>query len=482
MLQNRTPLLILIIIFLGGIIVGMILNAPVDIPRKSFAGAYANASRSELPGTTGVENSAFTQIAKQVVKSVVTISTEKESKIGGGFDVFIKKFRRSRPEVGIGSGVIIRSDGYILTNNHVIKDVSKIEVKLSDRRNFTAKLVGTDPKTDLAIIRILASDLPVVKFGNSDEIEIGEWVLAVGSPLSLSSTVTAGIISATGRSIDIIDDEGGVENFLQTDAVINPGSSGGALVNMKGEVIGVNTAIATRTGGYQGYGFAVPINIALFVSERLIKVGRVVRGYLGVYIKDVDATHAKAVGLDEIKGVIIETIIEDSPAEKAELEEGDVILKIDRKSLYYRNDLQAYISSMGPGEQVTLEVLREGKTTVKRVVLGSPEESIEVSPKAAKEKLEPVIGNGLGFEVEERAKVGGSKQKGVVISKSSQAAEERNVYAGYVLTQINNAEIRSIGDFQEAVKGLKNGQAIVLHLVDPEYFDSRIITSIEIRR
>lgn len=289
--------------------------------------------------------------------------------------------RRART---VGSGIIISSDGYILTNNHVIDGAVEdgIEVTLNDKRTFEARVVGTDPSTDLAVMKIDALELPAVTVGNSNEVEVGEWVLAIGNPFRLRSTVTAGIVSALSRDMRIIQDQMRIESFIQTDAAINKGNSGGALINTSGELIGVNTAIASMSGNYQGYGFAAPSNLALKVAKDIIEYGEVRRALLGVRISTVDAATAEELGMDRIRGVRIQDIASGGAAEKSGLLRNDVILSVDDSVVNESNELQQKIAVSTPGEVVTLTIWREGEEIVKRVELGMLErDQVESLPR-----------------------------------------------------------------------------------------------------
>lgn len=456
-----------------------------SIKEDTFMTSYAFESRLNETGPgEDIEptGKAFARIAREVSSAVVTITSEKKSKIGGGFDEIFKNFHKNIPETGVGSGVIIRKEGYIVTNEHVIKESDVIKVHLNDKRILEAELVGSDPLTDIALIKIDADNLPVLKLGNSDDALVGEWVLAVGSPLSLNSTVTAGIISAKGRQIGIIDDAYGVENFIQTDAVINPGNSGGALVNVKGELIGINTAIATKTGLYQGYGFAVPVNIARSVSESLIEYGQVVRGYIGVTIKDLDITYAKAVGLPSADGVLVEDLTSNGAAREAGLKEGDVLLEIDGRPLAQRGDLQAYISTKKPGDRVKVSLFRSGSKMTKEVVLRSRDGQLTVptlnSTQKAKKKSEE-IGNGVGFEVKEMS---GAEERGVEVVKVSRQAQKQQIFEGMILTSIAGKPIMTVQDFDRVTKQLKNGDAVVVHLQTKSGDYNKVITAVEVVR
>ena len=288
-------------------------------------------------------------------------------------------FRSADLKVGAGSGVIITANGYILTNNHVVANAKKngIKVQLFDTREFKAKLIGTDKYTDLAVIKIDAENLPVATLGNSDDVEVGHIVFAIGAPLGLKSTMTQGIVSALGRNIGIIGDAYGIENFIQTDAAVNPGNSGGPLVNINGEVIGINSAIATTNARYQGYSFAIPLNLAKQVATDIIKYGKFRRGFLGVQIRPVDAVYAKAAGLDKTKGVAVESVTKDQASDKAGIEYGDIILSVDGKEVNSPQELQTMIASIHPGSIVTLKIWRDRKTIEKKVTLGSRDEEGE---------------------------------------------------------------------------------------------------------
>ncbi len=486
-MRHKLPLIILTFVLLIGISAGLILSSKLDLTSVTHADDRTDFSlTSTVTDLTQIESSgkAFSAIANQLKPAVVTIISEKKAAVGGGFDEIFRKFHKNIPEQGLGSGVIVHSEGYILTNHHVVSEADQITVKLLDKRVYRAQLLGSDPLTDIALIKIDADKLPVAKFGNSDNIEVGEWVLAIGSPLSLNSTVTAGIISALGRQIDIIGDQYGVESFIQTDAVINPGNSGGALVNIKGELIGINTAIATKTGLYQGYGFAVPSNIARHVMEDIIKYGQTVRGYVGVSIKDVDATYAKAVGLTSAQGVLVESLVDNGAAKESGVEEGDVILEIDGRKLNQSNDLQAYVALKQPGDVVKLLIQHDGKKVTKSVTLKSVEGTTAPPPvqtrKNLKKEPEEAMGSGLGFEVEE-ASGGAVTGKNVIVTQSSWQAKEQSIYEGFIIVKVNNKSIASIDDYRNAIRDLKNGDAVILHLMTARR-DNKIITAVEVRK
>ena len=305
----------------------------------------------------------FSDAAETAVQAVVYVKVTQKANYQQGslFDLLFGFAQTPRDQVGLGSGVIIRPDGYIVTNNHVIAGADIIEVTLENNRVYPATLVGTDPATDIALIKIDADDLPVVPMGNSDDLRLGEWVLAIGSPYDLRSTITAGIVSAKGRSMPNYDGQYRVESFIQTDAAVNPGNSGGALVNAAGELVGINTSIISRTGSYAGYSFAVPVNIVSKVVDDFIEYGSVQRAMLGIGISDVTADLAARADLPDIDGVYVASVQKDGPAGRGGVLEGDVIREINLTPVHNSAGLQEQISKLRPGEKAVVTVLRNGQ-------------------------------------------------------------------------------------------------------------------------
>lgn len=322
---------------------------------------------ADVPSPT-VLNGLFRQVADRVTPTVVFIQVRTGSpdraedgpqEFEGDMRDF---FRRRMPRRSVGSGVLISPQGYIVTNNHVVEQSREIQVTLTDKRQFDARVVGRDASTDLAVLKIDSSDpLPAIRLGDSEDVGVGDWVVAVGNPFRLTSTVTAGIVSALGRQVNIIEDSYRLEDFIQTDAAINPGNSGGALVNLSGELVGVNTAIATESGSYEGYGFAVPSNLVERVAEDLINYGEVRRGFLGVSIGEIDAERARELGLSQIQGVYIAGVRTGGAADDAGVEEGDVVLSVNGTSVDAPNELQSAVARYRPGEPVRLTVWRDGQ-------------------------------------------------------------------------------------------------------------------------
>ena len=373
-----------------------------------------------------------------------------------------KSNRSQKPptRVGSGSGVIVSEDGYIITNNHVIADADDIEVTLHDNRTYKATVIGTDPTTDLAVIQIKEKNLPSIPFVDSDQIKLGEWVLAVGNPFSLNSTITAGIVSAKGRNINILKEQYAVENFIQTDAAINPGNSGGALVNLEGGLVGINTAIASPTGAYSGYGFAVPANIVHKVMEDLIKFGVVQRGILGITIRTVDGNLAKEKDLIKVRGVYVDSLMENSAAKAAGVKKGDVITKINDVEINASPELQGLIARHRPGEKVDLTVDRDGKEKVISVTLNNKQGNTTL---ASKENIE--IMNVLGAEFKELSPEEAEKldlKHGIEISKlyPGKLRKYTQIREGFVITHIDGKLIKSKKDLINILEKKKGGVMI----------------------
>ncbi len=394
--KNSIPVILGLVAI--GVIIGVVLTTGFQIDNKGFAEPTISTTDAVASGESGSEtpqsqnlnaanfnpNNLFVNVVKAVRPSIVTIYTTKNVKVPANpWHRFFRDFgledprggqeqEREYKQNGLGSGIIVSKDGYILTNHHVIKDVDELLVQMVDGQEYKAEVVGTDPTTEVALIKIDADGLPAAKLGNSDHVQVGEWVMAIGSPLELNFTVTAGIVSALSRDINIIRSGSvnySIEDFIQTDAAINPGNSGGALININGEVIGINTAIATPTGNYVGYGFAIPINIAKNVMRDLQKYGEIRRGYLGVYIERMDPVKAKGVGLDKPEGVFITSVIEGKAADKAGIKAGDVVLEVEGVKVNQPNQLQAKVGSYDPGDEIDIVVWRDGRRKTFRAAL-----------------------------------------------------------------------------------------------------------------
>ncbi|MBP6183556.1 MAG: Do family serine endopeptidase [Saprospiraceae bacterium] len=418
----------------------------------------------------------FTQTAEKVINTVVHIKSTQTS--GGqnsgdqrgmedpfGNDLFERffgpQFRfetpNQQPSVGSGSGVIISPEGYIVTNNHVIADADDIEVVMNDNRTYKAKLIGTDPTTDLALLQINENNLPTLTFMNSDEVKVGEWVLAVGNPFNLNSTITAGIVSAKARNIQILREQFAVESFIQTDAAINPGNSGGALVDLEGRLIGINTAIASPTGSYSGYGFAIPSNIVRKVIEDLIEFGTVQRGFIGVMIKDVNSAFAKEKNLEVIRGVYVDSLVEGGAAERAGLKIGDVIIGINSTTVNASAELLETVASHRPGDQMAVRVNRAGTEKTFTVTLNNKDGN------TSRVKSETsAIATRLGAELvtisgEKARKLG--IQGGVKVAKikPGKLKKETNMKDGFIIARVNGQEVLSVEELERLLTNKSGG-------------------------
>ncbi len=482
-----------------GIIFGVVLVSSInDGVNFSFAGGEQIKLGSPAPVSSQnpdikTLNQPFIEVAKAVTPTVVSINViEKvsdQSNMPKDFFHFFGpdfKFPEPQPQMGSGSGFIINSKGYILTNNHVVSGAADdgIEVILNDNRRFkNAKVIGTDPTTDLAVIKIDGDNLPTAALGNSENLEVGEWVLAIGNPLGLQSTVTTGIVSAIGRgNIGVIQDSYGIENFIQTDAAINPGNSGGPLVNLSGEVVGINAAIATTNARYQGYGFAVPINIAKYVAQDLIEYGKVRRGYLGVQIKPIDEKYAKALKLDKTTGVLVDNVIKDGAAEKAGVKAGDVIIEIDGREMKAPNQVQSYIATKHPGDVVALKINRDGKTIEKPVKLASRTEDdtiVATKDKQKDKKSDESISasaasfENLGFTIQNLTLEQKDNLKldyGVIVSDVKRLSEAslQGLAKDDIILEINREKVRSVKDLNESIQKAKKGDTVLLRVQKSE--------------
>ncbi len=423
----------------------------------------------------------FTGVAKEVMPAVVHIKStqirEVDPRYQGQQDEFRDFFRQffgpqrgysipnsggrmQQPIVGTGSGVIINKDGYIVTNNHVIDNASDIEVALEDNRIYKAKVIGADPSTDLALLQIKESNLPYVPLANSDEVEVGQWVLAIGNPFNLNSTVTAGIVSAKGRNINILQDKSAIESFIQTDAAINPGNSGGALINLQGGLVGINTAIASPTGSYAGYGFAVPANIVSKVIEDFMKYGFVQRGYLGLMIRSIDGNLAKEKEIELTEGVYVDSIASNSAAGSAGVKTGDVIVNVDGNKTKNSSELLALIGSHRPGDKVTLKINRKGKELEIPVTLRNQNGETHLSEKETVE-----VAKVLGAEFENVNKADAKKldiEGGVRITKllPGKLSRSTNVQEGFIITKVNGKTITSVKELQKLLQDNDGGVMI----------------------
>lgn len=408
---------------------------------------YATTGHYSTAGTD------FTQAAEKTVNAVVHIknrtTTSGPSTI---FDFFYGKSSQ-REVVGFGSGVIISPDGYIVTNNHVIANSNQLEVVLNDNKSYEAVLVGTDPKTDIALLKIDAdTDLPYLPFADSNQIKIGEWVLAVGNPFNLTSTVTAGIVSAKARNLNEFD--GNPQSFIQTDAAVNRGNSGGALVNTNGDLIGINTAITSETGSYVGYSFAVPSNVTKKVVEDILEFGNVQRAILGIQIASLNMQQAEQLGVKNLQGVYVADVEKGSGAEKGGIKSGDVITKLDQNNIRKYSDLASYLSSKRPNETVMVTIDRNGQTLTVPVTLI---------------KLETYEIESLGLEVKntnEKELIDAGAKNGVKITKPLSREMAQYNLTGIIITGINNQKVNNIDDVKHIMENRQAGTTIKIDVID----------------
>jgi Do/DeqQ family serine protease len=418
----------------------------------------------------------FTTASENTINSVVHVTTKvvKTSFQRDPFQEFFygpgaggREFKQYGS--GSGSGVIVSSEGYIVTNNHVIEDASEIEVIMNDNSKYTAKLVGSDPSTDIAVLKIEGEGFQPIRLGNSDDLRVGEWVLAVGNPFNLTSTVTAGIVSAKARNINLLSDRTGgsavpIESFIQTDAAVNPGNSGGALVNTQGELVGINTAIASQTGSYAGYSFAVPVNLVQKVMRDLIDYGVVQRGYMGVQIADVNQELKEKEGLPDLKGVYVAKVIEDGSAENAGIKDGDVILKIGSKEVNSVSELQEEIGKRRPGDKVTVTVRKKnGNEEIRDIVLRNQDGETKL---VSKEEIAKNYALGATFrELTDKEKKEMNIQKGVKISgMNAGKLKSLGLTEGMVITKINNEPVESVEHLTGKLND-KNNSGVLLEVL-----------------
>jgi len=469
---------------------GTVLAVLLAAALGGLAGSYATSKKGEtVPVFTAVNTpqqgnqvsfaDGFAPVVKQALPAVVNVSTSKVVRTQGGTnpffsDPFFRQFfggqspnvPREQREHSLGSGVIFSPDGYIITNNHVVSGANDVKVLLGDKREFQAKVVGTDAKTDIAVLKIQATGLPVLPFGDSSKMQPGDFVLAIGNPFGLNQTVTMGIVSAIGRGGLGIED---IEDFIQTDASINPGNSGGALVNEQGQLIGINTAILSgEGGGNQGIGFAIPINMARHVMDQILKNGRVIRAWMGVVIQPVTPDIGKAFGLSEARGALIADIDPKGPAAKTGLQKGDVVLAVNNDKIQDSRDLQLKIAEMAPGTKVTLQVFRNGSTLEVPLTLGEMPASTgkgEAGSSEGETTLRGVSVENLTPDILQQLQLP-PQNKGVVVDwvDGSSPAADAGLQRGDVIEQINRQPVTNVTQFQRlAASAAKNAVVLLIN-------------------
>ncbi|MDA1053727.1 MAG: DegQ family serine endoprotease [Planctomycetota bacterium] len=500
--------------FGGSLTLPVILHLPLALALAAIVvlglGVHAatnNQQPTPSPAIASLQQTskAFTEIGKAVSPAVVSIRVEQT--VGGQnmaqrqpfddpSDLFGDDLRRffgdRAPELrqfqqapqqpqqrvmGQGSGFVISTDGYILTNNHVVGNADKVTVKMHDNREFDAKVIGADARSDVALIKIDATNLPVLPVGNSESLKVGEWVLAFGSPFGLNDTMTAGIVSAKGRtSVGITD----YENFIQTDAAINPGNSGGPLVNLYGEVIGINTAIASRSGGYQGIGFTIPINLANYVREQLQSGGTVHRGYLGILIQELTPDLAKSFGLQDTTGALVGDVTNDSPAAKAGIKSGDVVVELNGQPVTEVGSFRNTVSMIAPGKETQLTIWRDGKRMTLSVQLGElpSQEQLARSPSQVPLQSYDKLGLSVQALTKEMAEQLGysGNDTGVVVTEvqPGSVAANAGIHSGTLLRQVNRQPVQSTEEFKQALEKASQDGSVLLLIKDENF--SRYVT------
>lgn len=437
-------------------------SVAVEAPATShsFSQPFIEAAKKAQPGVVSVKSRMKKSASRwQDDEETDQFSPEEFWERFFGMPMPEQRPRQQKPRFAYGSGFIVSKDGYILTNNHVVERADTVTVTISDGREYPAKVIGTDPSTDIAVLHIEATDLPALTLADSSTVEVGEWVLAVGNPLGLQESVTAGIISAKGRSdLDIVR----VEQFFQTDAAINMGNSGGPLVNLHGDVIGMNTAIASNNGGHMGIGFAIPSNLLSDVMQALIKNGRVTRGYLGIALQRVDADIATAVGLERPQGALVAEVLPGSPAEKAGLQSGDVILELNGKSIEGLGALRGTVGLMKPGDQAILKIRRNGQDMIITATISeNPEDetkgaSVEETTGLMLEPVTPELAKRYNLDTKTGLLI-------VKINPESQAYQS-GLRSGHVILAINGRSVATVEDFAQAIQSISSGGRVLLQV------------------
>jgi serine protease Do len=475
-------------ILIGGFFSGIIFTSHLELAPASLAQDQSKTSSPHLNAAQGrlilqQFSAAFEEAAAKVNASVAPIFSEQVVEERGPFvmpndqfrnffgDDFFRRFfgnprgdeRRVR---SLGSGVIVSKDGYILTNHHVVREADKVTVMLGENKKYTAKVIGTDPQTDLAVIKINANDLPAATLGNSDQVRIGQWVIAVGNPFELLHTVTAGIISAKGRSSVGLTQ---YEDFIQTDASINPGNSGGALADLDGNVIGINTAISSPSGGSVGIGFAIPINMARQVMDELVSKGKVTRGYLALVPQDIDENMAKALKLKSTAGALVGDVTANGPADKAGIKRGDIIISFNGKKIENSTQLRQVVAQAEPSSTVKVVLLRDGREMPVAVVLGERPSDFSGRNDQPEDVPEEKTGEKLGLTIQTltpdiASQLGYRNEQGVLINSvtSGSPADEAGLRRGDLIKEVNRAEVRTAQEFKHLISRAQSGDSIVL--------------------
>ncbi|MBV6341372.1 DegQ family serine endoprotease [Candidatus Magnetobacterium casense] len=463
-------------LIVAGLVIGLILASNLNIQNQSVAQSKEVAPRSKaILEQFSNALAEVTDVARPAVVNISTMKTVemKDNPMGRFFDdPFFRRFfgdenqfhsPKKHESKSLGSGVIVLDDGYILTNSHVVKDVDEIKVILYDKTEYKGKVIGTDSKSDLAVIKIEAKDLPTIKIGDSSKLKPGEIIIAIGNPFGLNQTVTMGIVSAVGRSdVGIAD----YEDFIQIDAAINPGNSGGALVSINGELVGINTAIFSTSGGYQGIGFAIPTNMAKSVMDSLMKKGKVVRGWLGVNIQPLTPELSKSFGLTEKTGVLIADVVDGGPADKAGIKRGDVIVMFNGKESTSTRQLRNMVSAIDPGTTVDVKVIRETKEVLLGVKVGElPDDKTAAMLPSAQEsetKMRGISVQNLAQSLRERFNIP-AKVNGVIVTGVDEDSVAASILRpGDIIGEVNRKRVSNVSDYETAISTIKKDDDVLL--------------------
>jgi serine protease Do len=447
---------------------------------------WAQAQAPVPPAARELSN-AFTEVSRRALPAVVFITVVKTTEAPGlsnnpadlfGEEFFERFFGRRFPEgrqprefrqQGQGSGFIISSDGLILTNHHVVGDADRVTVRLTDGREFTAKIVGTDPPSDIAVIKIESQGLPVLPLGNSDAMEVGDWVIAAGNPFGLTQSITVGVVSAKGRSRLGITD---FEDFIQTDAAINPGNSGGPLINLRGEVVGVNTAIFSRSGGYMGIGFAIPINMVKAIKDQLVTQGKVVRGFMGVHIQELTRALADSLNLQTTEGALVADVSPGSPADKAGIKRGDVIVSFNGHAVQDPGQLRNMVAQTAPGTKAKLQILRDNRSQELTVALAElPREQTTAQANSGETQPSAKLGfNVQNLSPELARQLGHDSTDGVLVTQIDPNSEayQAGLRRGMIIRQVNRRDVRNMEEFRRALGQSEQSKRVLLLVEDQE--------------
>ncbi len=467
-MSRKNLVAVFVVAFLGSLLAlnsNMLFTSSKDSAYNSIQSRQAELGASSVKvnyNTSVPKELDFTTIADLATNSVVHIRSSYNASIkSNGFYQY-----KQGPSQSSGSGVIVSDDGYIVTNNHVVEDAAEVQVVLNDNRSYDAKVIGTDPTTDLALIKIEAKGLAFMAYGNSDEVKVGQWVLAVGNPFNLTSTVTAGIISAKARNIGILRDETNniqVESFLQTDAVVNPGNSGGALIDINGRLIGINSAIASPTGSYAGYAFAIPVNLVKKVADDLLEFGVVQRGLLGIRINDVSAELAEKEDLSVVQGVYVFEVTEGSGAEEGGIEDKDVIVGIDGKEVTNTSELQELVARHRPGDKINVELLRGDEKLNFEVELHNLGGTTNVVKRVSEVIVEGSVFENVQADEAEKLHI----KSGVKLKELGEGKwQEAGIEEGFIITEVDKNSIATVEQLKRLMPQLEGQRVILLGVME----------------